>query len=371
MATVKGRRPHEDQRGQARTRLARRAVVEAARALFLERGYAATTIDAISDRSDVPPATIYRLFSSKLGILTGLLDVSIAGDDEALSVQDQPRVAALFAEPDPEKLLAGFARINVAINSRSGPIYRILVSAAASDPEAAALHAEYQRQRDQGQGQIARALARAGSSGPGCENATPQTSSTPSCPPTSTVFWSRSEAGRLSATNDGWQQPSSTSCFLRRRGNPRQAGVTPGSSDSRTRSPGCRPNREILGAATRRRNQPQRSHAERPAPVAACWDQPEPKAVQIIGRILARWMRGSSSQAPSAGTGKGLALPRSRQVRSWVWRGRLPGRGWRVPLMRAGRGGLVRRPAGGGLGLVLLLAPCSAGRGRSAAGEDV
>ena len=167
MATVKGRRPHEDQRGQARTRLARRAVVEAARALFLERGYAATTIDAISDRSDVPPATIYRLFSSKLGILTGLLDVSIAGDDEALSVQDQPRVAALFAEPDPEKLLAGFARINVAINSRSGPIYRILVSAAASDPEAAALHAEYQRQRDQGQGQIARALAHAGSLGPG------------------------------------------------------------------------------------------------------------------------------------------------------------------------------------------------------------
>ena len=208
-------------------------------------------------------------------------------------------------------------------------------------------------------------------SGPGCENATPQTSSTPSCPPTSTVFWSRSEAGRLSATNDGWQQPSSTSCFLRRRGNPRQAGVTPGSSDSRTRSPGCRPNREILGAATRRRNQPQRSHAERPAPLAACWDQPEPKAVQIIGRILARWMRVSSSQAPSAGTGKGLALPRSRQVRSRIWRGRLPGRGWRVSLMRAGRGDVVRRPAGGGLGLVLLLARCSAGRGRSAAGEDV
>ena len=167
MAIVKGHRPHEDKRGQTRTRLARRAVVEAARTLFLERGYAATTIDAISDRSDVPPATIYRLFSSKLGILTGLLDVSIAGDDQALSVQDQPHVAALFAKPDPEKLLAGFARINVAINARSGPFYRILANAAASDPEAAALCAEYQRQRDQGQGQIARALARAGALGPG------------------------------------------------------------------------------------------------------------------------------------------------------------------------------------------------------------
>jgi AcrR family transcriptional regulator len=40
-------------RGQARTRLARRAVVTAARALFDERGYTATTIDAISDRADV------------------------------------------------------------------------------------------------------------------------------------------------------------------------------------------------------------------------------------------------------------------------------------------------------------------------------
>jgi AcrR family transcriptional regulator len=166
VAIVKGR-PPADKRGQARTRLARRAVVEAARALFLDRGYAATTIDAISDRSDVPPATVYRLFSSKLGILKAVGDLSIVGDDEALSVQDRPDVAALFAEPDPGKMLAGFARVNVAINTRTEHVYRVLVSAAASDPEAAALLAEYQRQRDQGQGQIARALARAGALRPG------------------------------------------------------------------------------------------------------------------------------------------------------------------------------------------------------------
>ena len=167
MAVVKGPGSRENQRGQARTRLARRAVVEAARTLFLERGYAATTIDAISNRSDVPPATVYRLFSSKLGILTALLDVSITGDDEAVPVQDRPQAVALFAEPDPGKMLAGFARISVAINTRGEHVYRVLVSAAASDPEAAALLAEYQRQRDQGQGQIARALARAGSLRPG------------------------------------------------------------------------------------------------------------------------------------------------------------------------------------------------------------
>jgi AcrR family transcriptional regulator len=163
MATsVKGQPPLKDGRGQARTRLARRAVVEASRALFLESGYAATTIDAISERSDVPPATVYRLFSSKLGILKALLDVSVAGDDRGLTLQGRPQVAAVFAEHDPEKLLAGFAGISVAINERSGDIYRILVSAAGSDPEAAALQSDYMRMRDLGQGLIAAALARAG-----------------------------------------------------------------------------------------------------------------------------------------------------------------------------------------------------------------
>src|SRR5262245_54111834 len=164
---VKGDRRDKSRGSQARTRLARRAVVEAARVLFLERGYQSTTIDAISERSDVPAATVYRLFSSKLGILEALLDVSIAGDDRALSVQERPEVVTLFAERDPEQLVAGFAGITVAINARSSDVYRILSSAAGSDAAAAALLADYQRQREQGQGRIARSLARARALQPG------------------------------------------------------------------------------------------------------------------------------------------------------------------------------------------------------------
>src|SRR5215813_3776676 len=91
--------------GQARTRLARAAVTQASRALFLERGYATTTIEAISEHSDVPPATVYRLFSSKLGILKALLDTSIAGDDQPVAVPNRPDVAAVFSETDPRALL--------------------------------------------------------------------------------------------------------------------------------------------------------------------------------------------------------------------------------------------------------------------------
>lgn len=164
---VKGDPAQKGSGGQARTRLARRAVVGAARDLFLDRGYQATTIDAISDHSDVPTATVYRLFSSKLGILKALLDVSIAGDDSALSLPERPEVTALFAERDPEMLLAGFASVTAAINARSSDVYRILSSASGSDPAAAVLLAEYQRQRSDGQGRIARSLARARALRPG------------------------------------------------------------------------------------------------------------------------------------------------------------------------------------------------------------
>jgi AcrR family transcriptional regulator len=147
---------------QARTRLARAAVVEAARALFLERGYGATTIEAISDLADVPAATVYRLFSSKRGILKALLDVSVVGDDEAVPFADRPPVRTLLAEPDPRAQLAGFVAITVQVNSRVAPLYRILASAAGSDPDAAALLDELTRQRQEGQRLIARSLARAG-----------------------------------------------------------------------------------------------------------------------------------------------------------------------------------------------------------------
>jgi AcrR family transcriptional regulator len=152
----------EGKGGQSRTRLARAAVVEAARTLFLERGYAATTVEAISERSDVPPATVYRLFSSKLGILRALIDLSVAGAEDAEALADQPTAQALLADPDPTAQLAGFAAICREVNARTQPLYRILVSAAGSDPDATTLLAERTRRRSAGQDLIARSLARAG-----------------------------------------------------------------------------------------------------------------------------------------------------------------------------------------------------------------
>ena len=80
---------------------------------------------------------------------------------------DRPGTRALFADPDPRNQLSGFAGISCGILARAEPVHRILLSAAATDPAAAALLAEYTRQRQAGQGQIARSLARAGALRPG------------------------------------------------------------------------------------------------------------------------------------------------------------------------------------------------------------
>ncbi len=164
---VKGSRRYDGAGRQARTRRTRAAVVEAARSLFVERGYAATTIEAISARADTPQPTVYRLFSSKLGILKAVLDISIGGDDEAVAMADRPEVRALMDDRDPGNQLAGFASLLGDVMARVGPVHGILADAARSDEDAASLLAEITRQRHEGQRRLARSLARSGALQPG------------------------------------------------------------------------------------------------------------------------------------------------------------------------------------------------------------
>ena len=152
---------------QARTRLARRAVLDAARSLFLERGYGGTTIEGISTASEIPQATVYRLFQSKKGILKALVDTSVAGDDEPAPVADRRHVRELLDATRPKDSLARLAAVSVDINTRTAPIYRILVSAASSGTDAATILDELTRQRQEGQGRVATALAQAKALRPG------------------------------------------------------------------------------------------------------------------------------------------------------------------------------------------------------------
>lgn len=152
---------------QARTRRTRAAVIEAARELFVERGYAATTIEAVSERSETSQPTVYRLFGSKLAILKAVIDVSIAGDDEPVAVADRPVVRELLADLDPHDRILRFAKLLRELMARTVHVHRLLADAARSDADAASLLAEIARQRQEGQQRVTRSLARSGHLRPG------------------------------------------------------------------------------------------------------------------------------------------------------------------------------------------------------------
>jgi AcrR family transcriptional regulator len=152
------RRRYDSPRRQAQTRATRAKVVDAARRLFLQHGYPATTIEMIGDAADVPLATVYRLFTSKRGILQAVLEVSFVGDDQPIPLHERPTAQAAAGEQDPQRLLAGFARLCREVLDRSAPMQHVLRTAAVVDPDAAQLLATFTRQRLAGQAGVAQAL---------------------------------------------------------------------------------------------------------------------------------------------------------------------------------------------------------------------
>ena len=160
------KRRYDNSRRLAQARATRRKVIEAAKRLFTERGYPATTIEAIAESADTPLPTVYRLFGSKRALLAAVLDISFGGDDQPISFAERPAVRAALAERDPVKMVNAFARIVRELMERSSAIQHVLATAAQVDADAAGLLAEIQRQRHTGQSRIVTALAARGALDP-------------------------------------------------------------------------------------------------------------------------------------------------------------------------------------------------------------
>jgi AcrR family transcriptional regulator len=159
MARAVKKRLYDNTRRQAQVRATRRRIIEAAKALFIEHGYPATTLEAIAAAADTSPPTLYRLFPSKRTLLKAVLDVSFGGDDQPIAFAERPEVRGARAEPDPLALIRAFARIGRDLMQRSSAIMHVLATAAQVDPDAAQLLEEIRRQRHAGQSRIAAALA--------------------------------------------------------------------------------------------------------------------------------------------------------------------------------------------------------------------
>jgi len=140
-------------------RATRRAIVQAAVELFVERGYGATTIDAIAAKAGVGRKTVFTSVGSKAQALKLGIDWAIVGDDEPVPLADRPETRAAMAEPDARRILTSFARTLLSISSRIAPLVTAAEAVTGADPEIKELTDDIRRQRRTGMGAIAAALA--------------------------------------------------------------------------------------------------------------------------------------------------------------------------------------------------------------------
>ena len=134
--------------GAARTRA---RIIEVAGRLFMERGYAGTTIPAIAAEAGVAVETVYRSASGKAGLLADAVRAAVAGGTERADVPitERPAIRRINEEKDPVRQLQLYAATQPGIWSRVGPLIRVLDAAANSDASLVKLreHIAAERQR--------------------------------------------------------------------------------------------------------------------------------------------------------------------------------------------------------------------------------
>src|ERR1700685_4408604 len=80
---------------QAKSRETRQRILDAARALIVERGYRASTISEIARRSGVHVDTVYELIGRKPVLLRELIEQAISGTDHAVVAEESEYVRAM------------------------------------------------------------------------------------------------------------------------------------------------------------------------------------------------------------------------------------------------------------------------------------
>lgn len=137
---------HSELRGQ-QAEQTRRSVVEAAHHLFLARGFAGTGMREVAAAAGVALETVYSHFSSKRGLLRGVMDAAVVGDDAPERLAQRAEFLAMGEGSRPQRIRSA-ASVLRAIHQRTAPIAKLLQDGARADDEIAEMLREArERQR--------------------------------------------------------------------------------------------------------------------------------------------------------------------------------------------------------------------------------
>ena len=122
---------------EERARQTRVAVLAAARRLFTERGYAATTVSDIAAEAGVAFDTVYAAVGAKAVIFQLLMETAISGTDQTVPAEERDYVQRIKAQPRARDKLHTYAAAVRVIAERMGPLHLVLRDAATQAPELA------------------------------------------------------------------------------------------------------------------------------------------------------------------------------------------------------------------------------------------
>ncbi|MGE2722556.1 TetR/AcrR family transcriptional regulator [Mycolicibacterium celeriflavum] len=153
------KRRYSSQLRAAQASETRRRIVATAERLFVEEGYAATTIDAVAAAAGVSRKTVFTSVGGKVDLLRIAMEWAVAGDDAPVALVDRREVRELLAENDAATLLRRWAAVITAIDARTAGLFTALEVAAGTDAEAGELAGGFEQQRLDGARRIVGRLA--------------------------------------------------------------------------------------------------------------------------------------------------------------------------------------------------------------------
>ena len=159
----------------------------------------------MAERAGVTAQTIYNVVGSKQQLLKAAYDVTLAGDDEPMSLAERPEVVRMYALLDATEFLHAYAALGRGLLERVGPLMlQIAAGAAAGEADLV----EHQRVTDSerlvGTGMVVRRVTELGALRPGTEPRTwPRTGSGPSTACRSGTCSPAPRAGAVRRTSGG------------------------------------------------------------------------------------------------------------------------------------------------------------------------
>jgi len=147
MDSVKTSRKYSSSVRDEQAARTRARILDAAAELFLDRGYARTTMKDVAEAADAARDTVHAVFGGKARLLTALVDARLVPDGSVANITQRPDAQAIKDEVDQRKQIQLFAEFIAGVSTGLRPVFEVLRTASAVEPEMAPVYREMDHYR--------------------------------------------------------------------------------------------------------------------------------------------------------------------------------------------------------------------------------